>query len=268
MGTGRMDERDERAVRAFARLLVDQADAFAFSCASAARMSSTRSVRWCRPGPALRHVLRDRRVFGGRLQQLDRGFADRDEVRPHALRRDLLRRLDLQAQRVAIEREGLRQIRNGDADVVQSDAGPEGPATQVAERSGRQAPTSGPAFRLRDDDLVHDRVGIRLPRRNPIQQPLELPRLQHALVRRAGRNGAPGAPARGTRRARGGGRRASRRCGRGSARSPPPARGSLCRWSPRSSRSAAASGPRRRSPARAAPRPTRPCDRRLHGPPC
>ena len=56
------------------------------------------------PGAALLDVLRDRRLRRGRLEQLEARLADRDEVRAHALRRDLLGRLDLEAERVAIER--------------------------------------------------------------------------------------------------------------------------------------------------------------------
>ena len=54
-----------------------------------------------------------------RLEQLQRRFPGRDEVRPHPLRRDVLGRLDLEAERVAIEREGLVQVRDGDADVIE-----------------------------------------------------------------------------------------------------------------------------------------------------
>ena len=94
----------------------------AFSCASAARMSSTRSVMWCRPGPALLHVLRDRRVVRGGLEQLERGLARRDEVRAHALRRDLFGRLDLEPERVAVERQRRVEVRHRDADVIERSA--------------------------------------------------------------------------------------------------------------------------------------------------
>ena len=84
---------------------------FAFSCASAARMSSTRSVMWCRPGPRFATYFAIGESSAVASSKFDRRLADRDEVRPHALRRDLLRRLDLEAERVAIERQGLRQDR-------------------------------------------------------------------------------------------------------------------------------------------------------------
>ena len=51
VGAGGMDERDERALGALARLLVNQPDAARLQRASAAWMSSTRSVMWWMPGP-------------------------------------------------------------------------------------------------------------------------------------------------------------------------------------------------------------------------
>ena len=80
---------------------------WALSCARAAAMSSTRSVMWCSPVRASRGIWRSANPRR-RLEQLQRGLAGRDEVRAHPLRRDLFRRLDLQAERIAIEREGLR----------------------------------------------------------------------------------------------------------------------------------------------------------------
>ena len=60
-----MDERDERAVRARSRLVVDQPHAARFQLrAERGAMSSTRSVMWCSPGAALVEVLRDRRSSG------------------------------------------------------------------------------------------------------------------------------------------------------------------------------------------------------------
>ena len=82
----------------------------ALSCASAARdvVDAQRDV--VQPGPALLDVLRDRRIGRRRLEQLERRLADRDEMRAHALRRDLLGRLDLEAERVAIERERRGEV--------------------------------------------------------------------------------------------------------------------------------------------------------------
>ena len=70
--------------------------------------------------PALLHVLRDRRIGRGRFEQLERRLADRHEMRADALRRDLLGRFDLEAERVAIERQGGGEIGDGDADVIES----------------------------------------------------------------------------------------------------------------------------------------------------
>ena len=56
---------------------------------------------------------------GRRLEQFERRLADRHEVRPDALRGHLLGRLDVQAERVAVERQGLREVAHGDADVIQ-----------------------------------------------------------------------------------------------------------------------------------------------------
>ena len=63
--------------------------------------------------------LRDRRIVGGRFEQLERGTTGRYEMRSHALRCDLLGRFDVQPQPVTIEREGLVEARHGDPDVIQ-----------------------------------------------------------------------------------------------------------------------------------------------------
>jgi hypothetical protein len=41
-------------------------------------------------------------------------------MRPHALRRDIFRRIDLEAERVAVERERRGEVFHGDADMIQS----------------------------------------------------------------------------------------------------------------------------------------------------
>src|SRR4051812_28238815 len=71
------------------------------------------------PRAALVGVLRDRRVGRGRLEQLQPGVPDRQEMRADALRGDLFRRLDLEPQRVAIEGQRRRQILHRDTDVVE-----------------------------------------------------------------------------------------------------------------------------------------------------
>src|SRR6185503_16313389 len=70
-------------------------------------------------GAALVDVLRNRRLGRGRLEQFDGGLTGRDEVRPDALGVDLLGHLDLEAERVAEERERLVEVLNRDADVVE-----------------------------------------------------------------------------------------------------------------------------------------------------
>ena len=62
------------------------------------------------PRPALGEIPRDRRIGRRRLEQLEARLADRHEMRAHALRRHLFGRLDLEAERVAIERERRRQV--------------------------------------------------------------------------------------------------------------------------------------------------------------
>ena len=54
-----------------------------------------------------------------RFEQLELRLAHRHEVRPNVLRRDFFGRLDLEAKRVAIERERRRQILHRDADAIE-----------------------------------------------------------------------------------------------------------------------------------------------------
>ena len=82
-------------------------------------MSSTRSVMWCRPGPRRSRYLAIGESPLVASRSSSAASAGRDEVRPHPLRRYLLGRLDGQAERVAIEREGLFQLADGDADVIE-----------------------------------------------------------------------------------------------------------------------------------------------------
>jgi hypothetical protein len=71
------------------------------------------------PRPALVHVTGDRRLRRGRLEQLEVRFADRDEMRAHRLAGDLLRRLDLEAEGIPVERQRGAQIFHRDADVIE-----------------------------------------------------------------------------------------------------------------------------------------------------
>ena len=129
---GRLLQLDEHAVRADGWMNATSAPSApgrgcssisfaprAFSCASAAWMSSTRSVMWWSPGPRLSTYF----AIGesGAVASSSSSFdsPDRHEMRAHALRRHLLGRLDLEAERVAIERQRGRQILDRDADVIE-----------------------------------------------------------------------------------------------------------------------------------------------------
>ena len=70
-------------------------------------------------GASLLDVLRDRRSGAVASSSSSLDCPDRHEVRAHALRRHLFGRLDLEAERVAIERQRRGQVLHGDADVVQ-----------------------------------------------------------------------------------------------------------------------------------------------------
>ena len=83
-------------------------------------MSSTRSVMWCRPGPRFSMYFAIGESGDGRFEKLEAGFADRDEVRAHLLRRDVFGRFDVQAERVAIERERGVEILHRDPDVIEN----------------------------------------------------------------------------------------------------------------------------------------------------
>ena len=95
----RRDARRRRAIRAHRAAASRRSGAslVALRRASAARMSSTAKRDVVEARASLRQVLRDRRIVWCRLQQLERGLPCRDEMRPHALRRDVFRRVDSSA---------------------------------------------------------------------------------------------------------------------------------------------------------------------------
>ena len=105
-----MHERDQRASAPARGSSSISRTPFSFSRASAACdvVDAQRDVVNARA--ALLDVSGDRRISGRRFEQLERRLADRDEMRAHALRRDFLRRLDLEAERIAIERERCVEI--------------------------------------------------------------------------------------------------------------------------------------------------------------
>ena len=120
MRAGRVDERDERAFGAGARLLVDE---LAPRCLQLRQrrvdvVHPQRDVVQARA--ALLDVLRDRGVRAPSPPEARASVrSDRNEMRAHALRRDLFGRLDLEAERIAIERQRRAEIFDGDADVVE-----------------------------------------------------------------------------------------------------------------------------------------------------
>src|SRR5437588_1454593 len=71
-------------------------------------------------GTALLDVSRDGGIRSGCFQQLERRAAHRYEMRAHALRLDCLGRVDLEAKRVAVERERRLQVLDGNADVIEN----------------------------------------------------------------------------------------------------------------------------------------------------
>ena len=69
---------------------------------------------------AFLEVPRDWRARVGRFQQFEGRPAGGNEMRADFLGRDVFWRLDVEAQRVAIERQRLVEVRDGNADVVES----------------------------------------------------------------------------------------------------------------------------------------------------
>ena len=116
-----MDERDERAFGAGTRLLVDQLDAARLELRQrgANVVDAQRDVMEARA--ALLDELRDRRLGRGRLEQL-RGsdcWPTGTKCARTCCDAHLLGRLDLEPERVAIERERGGEILHGDADVIE-----------------------------------------------------------------------------------------------------------------------------------------------------
>src|SRR5258705_5333050 len=152
-----MDEGHERAFGARPRLVVHEPDAARLQLRQrgADVGDAQRNVVEARTAPL--DVLRDRRIGGGRLEQLDRRLTGRNEVRPDALRIDLLGHLHLETERVVKERERFPEVLDGDADVVEdgfhvsSPAGPRRLVPSSAEpalRTSAAPPSSAePALR-------------------------------------------------------------------------------------------------------------------------
>ena len=116
---GGMDERHERTLGARSRRLVYQRRAALFQLRQRRVnvIDAQRDVVQSRT--ALVDESRDGGIGRSGLEQFETGFAHRDEVCAHALRSDLFWRLDLEAQRVPIERQRRRQIFHGNPDVIQ-----------------------------------------------------------------------------------------------------------------------------------------------------
>src|SRR5205814_1429914 len=71
-------------------------------------------------GAAPLEMFRDRRIRGCRLEQLEARLTHREKVRPDALRRDLFSRFDVEAERIAVERQRRPEILHRDADMIEN----------------------------------------------------------------------------------------------------------------------------------------------------
>src|SRR3954466_402158 len=92
---GGMNERHERPVRAWTGSVVNQSNTALLQPRERSDdiVDPQRDV--VKPWTALRRVLGDRRGVVGRLQKFKRRFTGGNEMRPHPLRRNVFRRLDL-----------------------------------------------------------------------------------------------------------------------------------------------------------------------------
>src|SRR5687768_6446585 len=114
-----MNERHQCALGASPRLLVDEPDA-AYTELFERGLNVVHAQRdVVKPWSALLRVARDHGIAARGLEQLEGGLACRDEMRPHALVRHLLRHLDAQPQPIAIERERLVEVFHRDTNVVE-----------------------------------------------------------------------------------------------------------------------------------------------------
>ena len=116
----RVDEGDERTFGAGSRLLVDQANAARLELRQRGADVIDPQGDVMEPGSALLDVPGDGRIGGGPLEQLERRVSDRHEMGAHALRRDVLDAFDLEAERVAVERQCRLDVSDGDADVIEN----------------------------------------------------------------------------------------------------------------------------------------------------
>ncbi len=119
VGRPRVNERHLRALGARTRLLVHEAHAARLQVRQdrADVLHAQRDVMDARP--ALLDELRDRGIGRGRFEQFERGRPDRDEMGPDTLRLHLLRRFDLEAERVAIEGERVVDVLHRDPHMIE-----------------------------------------------------------------------------------------------------------------------------------------------------
>ncbi len=119
VGGRRMDERHQRVFRAWPRLLIHQPHTFRLELRQRRLdvVDAKRDV--VDAGAASLHISRDRRIRGRCLEQLQRRLSQRDEVSANTLRRHFFRRFDIQTQCVAIERQRLVEVGDGNADVIE-----------------------------------------------------------------------------------------------------------------------------------------------------
>src|SRR5258706_5559482 len=114
-----MHEGDERPLRARPRLLVNKADASRIQLLQRIPDVGHAQRNVMDAWSALLDVFRDRGVAGGRLEELDRRLTNCDEVRSYPLGVHLLRRLDLEVERILVERQRLAEVLHGDTDVIE-----------------------------------------------------------------------------------------------------------------------------------------------------
>ena len=120
-----MNERHQRAFRSGPRRFIDEPDAPRFELREGRSdvVHPERDV--VDAGASFLEVLRDGRIGGHRFEKLELRAvvlvrpADRKEVCSDALRRHFFGRLDFEAERVTIEREGSLNVFDGDPDVVE-----------------------------------------------------------------------------------------------------------------------------------------------------
>ena len=115
----RVDEGDQRSMRAWPRRLVNQANAFLLQPREDGAEIIDAECKVVDARATLRDIGRDRRILRGRFEQLEGGLAHLDEVRADALRRNLFRRLDLEPERISVKGQRLGEVFDRYPNVIQ-----------------------------------------------------------------------------------------------------------------------------------------------------